>query len=451
MFKELRDYQKINAKKASGLVRKLGIAYLCCEVRTGKTLMALETARLLESTNVLFLTKKKAIKSIHQDYTDFGYQFDINIINDESMHLATGDYDLIIHDEHHRFGSFPKPGVLTKKYKERFSHLPMIFLSGTPHPESYSQIFHQFWVSNSSPFLQFSNFYKWFRGLEFVKTTFDLGYGEVSNYSNNEESIYKYYGFQLKRIAKDDPSYNQKKSEVEANRSRDIAQMHRSNAALMQAIAPYMIKFTQCDAGFTSEVKEHILTVRMKDVTYQLINKLKKDRVIQGNNEVILADTAVKVMSKIHQLSSGTIKFESGNSTIIDDSKATFIQNRFKGYKIGIFYKFQEELQMLKSVFGGELCCDLDTFNSTDKNIALQIVSGREGISLKNADYLVYLNLDFSSLSYWQSRDRLTTMDRKSNDVFWVFSENGIEQKIYDSVVKKKNYTTSVFKKQFLQ
>lgn len=450
-MKQLRDYQIQNAELGFKVISEKGIVYLAMEVRTGKTATALQVAKLAGFRNVLFLTKKKAVKSIQQDYADFGYTFDITVINDESMHTATGDYDLIIHDEHHRFGAFPKPGFGTKSFKERFSHLPMIFLSGTPHPESFSQIFHQFWVSDRSPFKQFSNFYKWFKGMEFVKTTFDLGYGEVSNYSNNEESIYKYYGFQLKKIAKDDPLYIQKKSEVEADRSRDIAQMHRSNAVLMQVIEPYMVKFTQVQAGFCSEVKEHILNVRMKDVTYKIINKLKKDRVVQGNNEVILADTAVKVMTKVHQLSSGTIKFESGNSAVIDDSKAEFIRKRFKGHKIGIFYKFQEELQMLKSVFGSELCSDLETFDSSDKNIALQIVSGREGISLKNADYLVYLNLDFSSLSYWQSRDRLTTMERKSNDVFWIFSEGGIEQRIYDAVVKKKNYTTSVFTKQFLQ
>ncbi|RZJ91601.1 MAG: hypothetical protein EOO20_04770 [Chryseobacterium sp.] len=106
---------------------------------------------------------------------------------------------------------------------------------------------------------------------------------------------------------------------------------------------------------------------------------------------------------------------------------------------------------MLKQVYGDQLCTDLDTFNSTNKNIALQIVSGREGISLSKADYLVYINIDFSSLSYWQSRDRLTTMDRKTNDVFWVFAKDGIEDYVYNSVIKKKDYTSSVFKKDFFQ
>ena len=41
-------------------------------------------------------------------------------------------------------------------------------------------------------------------------------------------------------------------------------------------------------------------------------------------------------------------------------------------------------------------------------------------------------------------------MQRKSNDVFWVFAENGIEEKIYTKVLQKKSYTLNVFKKDFV-
>ena len=92
----------------------------------------------------------------------------------------------------------------------------------------------------------------------------------------------------------------------------------------------------------------------------------------------------------------------------------------------------------------------MEEFKHTDKSIALQIVSGREGISLKEADCLVYYNIDFSALSYWQSRDRMTTKDSLQNDVYWIFSEGGIESKIYKAVSKKKDYTLRHFKKDLL-
>jgi len=187
----------------------------------------------------------------------------------------------------------------------------------------------------------------------------------------------------------------------------------------------------------------------MQPKTYELIERLKKDRVIEGKTERILAETPTKLLTKMHQLYSGTVKFESGNSAILDYSKVDFIFNKFFGQKIGIFYKFKEEYNILKNKYGDLLTNDLSEFDNSDKSIALQIVSGREGISLKNAEYLVYYNIDFSAVSYWQSRDRLTTMDRQSNKVFWIFSKNGIEQKIYKSVLNKKDYTTSIFKHDF--
>jgi len=185
----------------------------------------------------------------------------------------------------------------------------------------------------------------------------------------------------------------------------------------------------------------------MSTLTHSLTKKLQRDLVIEGKDETILADTSVKLMMKLHQLYSGTIKFESGNSKVLDLTKAEFIKERFAGNKIGIFYKFKAELDALKQVFGDDLTTELSVFEDTDKSIALQIVSGREGISLRMADFLVYYNIDFSATSYWQSRDRMTTKDRMHNKVYWIFTKDGIEDKIYQAVSKKKDYTISHFKK----
>jgi hypothetical protein len=402
----LRPYQIEISDKAAVKLTELDMVYICMEVRTGKTLTALETAKKYGATNVLFLTKKKAISSIEDDYTKFNYTFNLTVTNDESMHKETGAFDLVIHDEHHRFGSFPKPSKGAKLFKEKYGHLPMIFLSGTPHPESYSQIYHQFWVSHNSPFRMYSNFYKWSKDYVNVSER-NFGYGMIKDYTNANYELIKPY------------------------------------------IDNYILTFTQQEAGFTSVINEHVLRCTMKQSTYNLCDRLKKDLVIEGKDQTLIADTAVKLMQKLHQMYSGTIKFEDGSYKVLDHTKAEFIRDQFKGKKIGIFYKFIAEYKALKDVFGYMLTNDLDEFNNTDKHIALQIVSGREGISLKNADYLVYYNIDFSATSYWQSRDRLTTMERLSNDVYWVFSEGGIEDKIYKAVTKKKSFTSSIFKQDY--
>ena len=80
----------------------------------------------------------------------------------------------------------------------------------------------------------------------------------------------------------------------------------------------------------------------------------------------------------------------------------------------------------------------------------MQIVSGREGISLRQAKALIYYNIDFSATSYWQSRDRMTTKDRLYNKIYWIFSKGGIEEDIYKAVIKKKDYTLNHFKRDSL-
>lgn len=136
---------------------------------------------------------------------------------------------------------------------------------------------------------------------------------------------------------------------------------------------------------------------------------------------------------------------------VLDYSKAEFIKEYFKSKKIAIFYIFIAELDAIKRVFGDTLTVDLNEFNESDKNIALQVQSGREGISLKMAEYLVYYNVAFSATTYWQSRDRLTTIDRLENNVYWCFSNGGIEEKIYNVVQGKKSYTLNHFKKDYLK
>jgi hypothetical protein len=402
-----REYQIEIAERAAAILSNRKIVYIAAEVRTGKTVMALLTAQKLGFKNVLFLTKKKAISSIEWDYHNFGFDFNLTVINDESLHLVTGKFDLLIHDEHHRVASFPKPGKTAKDLKHRFSRLPMIFLSGTPTPESYSQWYHQFWISDYSPFAKWTNFYKWAAEFVNVKQR-HLGYATVNDYSDGKkDTIYRW-------------------------------------------IKPYVITFTQKQAGFTSAVSEMVLECEMQPVTNYLINKLRRDLILKSKEgKTVLADTGVKLMQKIHQLSSGTVKFEDETSKVIDTSKAEYIADKFKDYKIAIFYKFKAELEALKMILGNKLTTDLDEFNASEKWIALQMISGREGISLKAADYLVYYNIDFSAVSYWQSRDRLTTMERLNNEVFYIFGKGGIEYKIYKAVKDKKDYTLSLFKRDY--
>jgi len=405
---EFRDYQEDIINIGSEIIEDFGFVYLAMEVRTGKTLTSLGIAQKISSSNVLFLTKKKAISSIQRDYDMLNPSYHLTVINYESLHkIDNTDWDLIICDEAHSMGAFPKPSKRAIQVKDfiNLTKANVILLSGTPTPESYSQMYHQVYGIPKNPFRECKNFYRFCD--KFVKVTTKIINGlSMNDYSKGLDSI-------------------------------------------VEEMAPFTINFTQQEAGFLAKTTEEIFEVELKKSTYELINRLKRDLVVQGKEETILGDTPVKLMSKMHQLFSGTIKFESGKSMVIDTSKAEFIYQQFMGCKIGIFYKFKEELVALQQIFGDELTTDLEEFDTTHKSIALQIVSGREGISLKKAEYLIYYNIDFSATSYWQSKDRMTTKDRLENEVFWIFSKGGIEHEIYKAVTKKKDYTLNHFKKDF--
>ncbi|MGJ8762109.1 MAG: DEAD/DEAH box helicase family protein [Polaribacter sp.] len=406
----LRGYQIDLVNEGYSKLLKLNMVYINLEPRVGKTLTALSLAdKFINKKGVLFVTKKKAIKSIEKDFELLNPSYKLTVINYESLHKVTGEFDAFIIDEAHSIGTYPKPSKRYKDLKAIMKNNPyskIIGISATPSPESYSQLFHQFRLSDIySPFKKYANFYKWSK--DFVNVTQrNLGYAKVNDYSD-------------------------------ANKDQ-----------IMEVIGDYFVSYTQSEAGFNQQVNEHILEVEMNPKVYELVKRLKRDLVVEGKDEVILADTSVKLQNKIHQLCSGTVKFESGNSKIIDHSKAKFIKENFKGKKIAIFYIFKEEFNLLKGVFQN-FTDSPEEFNQSDNKVFLgQIRSSREGVNLSSADALIYYNIEFSALSYIQGKDRMTSKERtKDNDVYFIFAKGGIEKHIYKRVSNKLDFTNNYFRK----
>jgi hypothetical protein len=409
----LRDYQIDIATHGAAIVRDHGMLYLSMEVRTGKTLTAMAVAQTYGAAHVLFCTKKKAVSSIIADYEAMAFGFELEVVNYESLHKVTtwGKIDFFICDEAHCLGAFPKPSVRTQELKKYVRDKPVVFLSGTPTPESWSQIFHQLYISQRSPF-QERNFYSWAK--QYTKTK--------KRYFYNREI----------------PDY-----------SDAITPMIREKCDHL------FISYTQLEAGFTELVAEEIITVQMLPATYNAIEILKKDKVLTGRmGDTVIADTAAKLMQKIHQMSSGTVIVDNLIKAfkIFDYSKIEAINKHFAGKKIAIFYKFIAEGAMIREKFGTRIVETPEEFNAggVDTMYVSQVQSGREGINLSSADALVMFNIDFSAVSYWQSRARMQSKDRtREAKVYWLFSNGGIEEKIYERVLLKKDYTLAHFRKDF--
>jgi hypothetical protein len=402
----LRPHQVEKSKDLLNVLLQYNIAYLAGEVRSGKTLTSLNTAELFGAAKVLFITKKKAISSIESDYKNFGFSYKLKVVNYESLHkLDDYKYNLVIYDEAHSMGAYPKPSKRTKLCKKLFANIPTILMSGTPAVESYSQLYHQFFVSYFSPFKDYTNFYKWAN--DFVdKKQMKLPTHTVTDYSDA--------------------------------RVKDI------NAV----VKPYFVKMTQADAGFESKVKEEIITIPTPTFLKDACNKLLKDRVVEGKTGFILGDAPAKLQSKAHQLINGHCIIERDDlstfTKVFSNYKAKYIKQKFKGVKIAIMYYYQAELDILKAEF--DITTDIEEFNTTNKNIALQ-QSSTEGMNVSKADAIVYMNLGFSGKNYLQSRDRLTIKGRKDNKVYFICEDFGLTSKILKTVQNKKDFNSKLFMK----
>lgn len=406
---QLRPYQQDIATKGLAILRHYGIVYLSMEVRTGKSLVALTIAEGYLSSNlygILFVTKKKAIPSIRKDYDAGEFVYPITITNYENLHKVTGKFDLIIVDEAHSIGAYPRPSLRAKKLKDIAGALPVIYLSGTPSPESYSQIFHQFWISRNSPWRHFQNFYKWAEQYVIVFTQNFRGL-PVKVYSKaREEKIWS-------------------------------------------ECSHLFLSITQEEAGFVAAVDEHILEVKMQPHSLVAYKKLEKDHLLDHGDYAATVNNGADLISKLCQISSGTLIYDGcADGKVIDTSKAHFIQQHFAGKKIAIFYRYRAEYEMLSRFFPNHTTIPED-FNLTPGITFLgQIQSAREGTNLSTADALVMYNIDFSATSYWQARARIQSKERKgSAPLYWIFSEHGIERKVYKAVLSKKNFTYSYYKK----
>ena len=180
--------------------------------------------------------RKKAIDSIERDYNLMNGSFNLKVINYESLHLVANEcrWDLIVCDEAHSMGAFPKPSnraslvkSVIQKYKSK-----VILLSGTPTPESYAQMYHQVYGIPNNPFSEFVNFYKFCAKHVKIKQK-KIGSMFINDYSEGLPSI-------------------------------------------LDAMRPYTINYTQADAGFKVVTTENVLQVELKPSTYELIKRLKK-------------------------------------------------------------------------------------------------------------------------------------------------------------------------------
>ena len=404
---ELREYQKEAADKLYWLLARKQFAYLMGEVRTGKTLTALSLIERLGIQRCLLVTKKKAIPSIEKDAKALGLQDKVLIINYERLpKFAWTFWQLLIVDEAHSIGAYPKPSGRWKNLR-KMSYEKVLLMSGTASPESYSQLYHQMTL-HRPVWAQYKNFYEWAK-----KGYVDIG----EKYIGTGQTVNDY-----------------------SNANKEL---------ILRDIDPYVVRMTQEDAGFETKIDEAVRYVEMNETTYRLAQDIIDDGISELEGQTILADTGAKKLSKLKQLYCGTvIPEESGKGIIFDRSKAEYIKQRYGNHKLAIMYCYEAERKMLYEAFPNATDSP-EEFNANKDAVFIgQVRASREGVNLSSAMYLVFLGVDFAALSYLQARDRASFLGRDTPPrIRYIFAANGIESRVYRTVRKKENFTISHYNK----
>jgi hypothetical protein len=381
---------------------QLGCVYVAGEMRTGKTLISLLATK--HYNNVLIVTKKNAMSGWNEtiEATELSNR---TIINYQSIHKIEGTFDCIILDESHtNISSFPQMATTAKKVFAMTKNSDVVFLSGTPSPESFAQLYHQFAMAHSkNPFARYKDFYEWF-------DTF----GIEQSFEINDRVVI---------------SYKQTKA-----------------VEVLEAIKPFIVTLTQHEADFASEVAIQAVYVDAEPMLYEMMKDLKTDSHIAIADMEIVAKTPLSKMQKIHQLSSGTLKTEL-LSFDVSTHKVDWISSNCNSYKkVLILTNYIQEVKLLLKYLPNTTD-DLNEFQFGSKKYFVgNAKSYCEGTDFSYCDVLVLYSLNFSSAVFQQSVQRLSHKLREDNPTVYVLmTANSIDELVFDSVNSKKDFTSRYY------
>lgn len=393
------SHQIIAANAAVKILQRCGYVYVFGQPRCGKTLTAILMAEQGSKVrNVMVLTKKNAIDGwlkftqspdLTKKYTVINYEQLGSVVNNKIVFkYQPSDYQLVIVDESHNYGKFPKPSNRYKVLRAFARDMLHIHLSGTPIIESPCSIYHQMNISKYSPF-KHSNFYR-FHDEFGIKST-------------------KYYG------------------------GMQIVEYKGYKPELLKYVDQFTYKMTQEDAGITERASDVVHYVELSEETKRFYNDVLRSNIVRYNGEQYLLDTTLKLRTALHQIEGGAIKLEDEYVDLGFREKIDYIMSNFgDSDTVGIMCHFIGEQRILKSIF---------------KHARIYSSSAHaEGVDLSHLEHFVIYSSDYSGAKFVQRRERIINMNgSNTTDVHHILVKGGISEQVYKVVSNKADFNNSIF------
>ena len=186
--------------------------------------------------------------------------------------------------------------------------------------------------------------------------------------------------------------------------------------------------------------------------TTKAYSAFKKDKLVQLGKKVgeheIVGDTSLTYMLGQRQLAAmyNENKYEE-LKTIMESTEDRLI----------IFYNFNEECRRIKEIcnklgkpvseVNGSIN-DLDNYQNQDNSITLiQYQAGAMGLNLQKANKLIYFSLPLQSDLFEQSKKRIHRIGQENRCLYYyLITKGSIEEKIYDTLKQRKDFTDRLFK-----
>lgn len=177
--------------------------------------------------------------------------------------------------------------------------------------------------------------------------------------------------------------------------------------------------------------------------------KFMKDRIIKIDDKELTGDSTLSKRLYARMLCSAYSKDKI--SRLIDLVNST-------SDRVIIFYNFNTELEALRkvlfdrpiSIVNGQFK-DLKAYENNDNSVTLiQYQAGAMGLNLQKANRIIYFSLPERSELFEQSKARICRIGQEKQCYYHIMMcHKSVEEKIYECLLMRKDYTDELFRKEF--
>lgn len=177
--------------------------------------------------------------------------------------------------------------------------------------------------------------------------------------------------------------------------------------------------------------------------------KFMKDRVIKIDDKELTGDSTLSKRLYARMLCSAYSKDKIAR--LIDLVNST-------SDRVIIFYNFNTELEVLRkvlfdrpiSIVNGQVK-NLKEYENNDNSVTLiQYQAGAMGLNLQKANRIIYFSLPERSELFEQSKARICRIGQEKQCYYHIMMcRKSVEEKIYDCLLMRKDYTDELFRKEF--